>query len=195
MRQFLAAGFPARVREELAAIRADLEQRILGWRWVREESVHLTLRFLGEVVPDHARLAGEAWRQAAARSQPFRIRLSGVGRFPERGRPRVLWVGLEEIEPGGVLERLAADVESEARRLGWPAQPRAFRPHLTLARSRPDGRADAPPERVAERSRPVWIRELVLYRSELLPGGARYTALANFPLGPSSDEPTEGSRG
>lgn len=183
MRLFLALGLPAAIRESLAGAQRVLRSSCTGWRWVRPEGIHLTLRFLGEVSAADDAAQRPSWRRAASRSGPLRLRVAGTGVFPSVRRPRVLWVGVEEIDPGGRLEALAGALEAAARDAGFKAETRNFRPHLTLARAARGGRPTAPaPESVG------WIGEaaigdLVLFRSELRPQGARYTALERFPLG------------
>jgi 2'-5' RNA ligase len=182
MRQFLAARLPEVIREEVVAVRSRIASTIRGWRWLRPEGIHLTLRFLGEVERDRDERGRERWRSAVAGCPPFRIRLGGTGCFPPRGQARVLWVGVEEVEPGGALSTLAARLETASRDLGFPAEKRSFRPHLTLARRDRSGRADRPVALDDDRNTAGWVREVVLYRSDLEPTGARYTALETFPL-------------
>jgi 2'-5' RNA ligase len=155
-------------------------------RWVAPEGIHLTLRFLGEV--DEARLdeLGAALEQAVAGREAPRLAPGSLGAFPSLRRPRVIWIGLEE--DGRRLEPLHVAVEGAARLLGWPAETRAFRPHLTLGRVR-DPRRGVPPELVqalaAERVA-TWPsspqRCVALMRSHLSPHGARYEELRTWQL-------------
>jgi 2'-5' RNA ligase len=192
MRQFLAAELPDGVRRRVTEARAGLEGRLRGWRWVRTAAIHLTLRFLGEVDEGADRRARAAWSRIAAGSEPFRLRLTKLGRFPARGGARVLWAGLEETEPGAALASLAARLESGARELGWEAELRPFRPHLTLARCRRGARPDEPPGGESLGDAGGWVRRIVLYQSHLERGGARYTALASFPLGDADESAGDG---
>jgi RNA 2',3'-cyclic 3'-phosphodiesterase len=184
LRLFLAVELPLETREALGRLQAELRRVTAGWRWVRPEGIHLTLRFLGEVPDAEQGRTHRAWSDAAARCRPCRFGLRGLGTFPGPGRPRVLWVGVEETpETAGALSETAAEIEAAARSLGFPAEARGFRPHLTLARA-----AKPRPSPVPEHLRAVELdggeaREVVLIRSQLLPSGARYTALERFPLG------------
>jgi 2'-5' RNA ligase len=182
VRLFLAAELPVAVRQQLVEVRDALAGALRGWRWVRPEGIHLTLRFLGEV--DEARELGarSAWRDAVASVPRFRVRLAGPGCFPGRGVARVLWVGIEETEPGDALATLAARIERAARTLGWRAEARGFHPHLTLARRARGARTDEPPTAPAEVAAAGWVREVILFRSRLERGGASYTALDRFHL-------------
>lgn len=182
MRLFLALDLPCDVRDAIGRARRELEPTLAGWRWTRAEGVHVTVRFLGEV--DDVRLADLAprWERAAlAATGPLPLEVAGLGCFPSRRRPRVLWVGVSEEPDRGRLRALAAALEREARGAGFPPETRGFRAHATLARAAGVG-ACAPPEREWTFGR-AWIESLTLFRSDLGPGGARYTALATFPLG------------
>ncbi|MBI4772334.1 MAG: RNA 2',3'-cyclic phosphodiesterase [Chloroflexi bacterium] len=155
-------------------------------RWTRPEGIHLTLKFLGDTPAGRvdeiaAVLAG------AADQGPFTFSVGGLGYFPDARQPRVLWVGLSE--PTGALAALQRRVEQGAARLGYPAEGRAFNPHLTVARV---ARQASPEEKrrlveaLAGQSVPalgeVHAGEMALFRSQLLPGGAVYTRLRAVPL-------------
>jgi 2'-5' RNA ligase len=183
MRLFLAIDLPAPVRSAVAEVGERLRGNCPGWRWVRPEGIHLTLRFLGEVAPADDARQRETWRRAVAAHPCFRFHVGGLGVFPGGTRPKVLWVGLEETSASRVLAPLAAALESAARDLGFEAEERPFRAHLTLARAAIEARPVAPPPGVAAIATDVLAEEVVLFRSELGPGGARYSRLEAFPLG------------
>jgi len=168
------------------AVRAAVGEEDL--RWVREESLHVTLRFLGQT--DVARL-GDLVREVGAATrgvERFALRLGAVGAFPSPRRPRVVAVGLEPVAP---LAALAAALERGVVAAGLPADPRPFRPHLTLARVRRGRRPRLPePESLDAVTASVtapgeaWeVVETVLFRSDLTPGGARYSPLERIPIG------------
>ena len=102
--------------------------------WSRESSIHLTLKFLGEVpaktVPDFS----AAISRAVAGLEPFSVLLEGKGVFPRRRDPRVLWIGI--TDPEGKLEDLHSRVEAESFASGFAKEEKRFHPHLTLARLR-----------------------------------------------------------
>jgi 2'-5' RNA ligase len=141
------------------------------------------LRFLGEVGADRDASARDAWRRAAAAHPAVRLRVGGLGVFPANGRPRVLWAGVEEISPGGALVSLASALEGAARAVGFEPEERPFRAHLTLARAARDGRATRRPEGNPLVASELLADEVVLFRSELGPGGARYSRIEGFSLG------------
>jgi len=189
LRLFLALALPEPVRAELAHLRRALERRDDRWRWAPVDRIHLTVRFLGRVAAAPDRALRDAWRLAAAASPPIAFRLRGLGAFPSESRPRVVWVGVEELDRATRLAALAAAIETAARTAGFEHEARAFRPHLTLARAARSGRPRFPGGDFEGRHI-VAARELGLYRSELLPAGPRYTRLESFPFegcGPGED--------
>ena len=184
MRLFLAMDLPDAPRRDLAAIQADLRARCPGWRWVRPASIHLTMRFLGDVGPELDAASRRSWEEVTAACPAVRLRLGRVGVFQGPSRPRVLWVSASE-EPEGEarLESLARGLEQAARALGFLPEDRPFRPHLTLARAAGSERPVPPPAEPRAIGEIFEVGEVVLFRSDLDPSGARYTRLAAYPLG------------
>lgn len=183
MRLFLALDLPPALREALGSFQQELSRRAAGWRWMRAEGLHLTLRFLGEVREAAVGRQAEVWRAVAARGRPIHVAFRGIGVFPNERSPRVLWVGVAEEPPEGRLEALAADFEEAAASLGFPRDSRPFRPHLTVARASGRERPvvpDAGPIGDLGRAR---FEKVVLFRSVLGPDGASYTRLRVFRLG------------
>ncbi|MDP6775177.1 MAG: RNA 2',3'-cyclic phosphodiesterase [Candidatus Latescibacteria bacterium] len=134
VRTFVALEFPAVVGQTLGAIIDRLRQAGDGVRWVRPESTHLTLKFLGEV--DEARIPDvvQAVKEISGTFVPFTLRTSDVGGFPNRERAKVVWVGVEgDLE---ALSRLQKDVDEALGSLGFPRDERKYFPHLTLGRAR-----------------------------------------------------------
>jgi 2'-5' RNA ligase len=177
MRLFAAVDLPTAVKHQLDALRAPVP----GARWVGHEQMHLTLFFIGET----GRLPDIKAALDTVRAAPFDLLLTGVGRFPPGSRkpPRVLWAG---IAPQPALLTLQAQVAAALTALGFPAEDRAYSPHLTLARlkaERPLPEADRfLAAHAAFRAGPVRVESFVLYASDLTPQGARYTPQAVYPL-------------
>jgi 2'-5' RNA ligase len=185
VRQFLAVDLSDELRAELGALQKRLQGETRGWRWVQPGNIHLTLRFLGEVPAEHERGRRDLWSTAAAHVSPFSFRLQGIGSFPPRGRPRVLWVGVREQGGERRLEQLAADLEAAARGAGFEHENRPFRPHLTLARAERSGRATLPELLQYGPGAALDVDHATLFQSQLLPAGARYSVLESFALGAS----------
>jgi 2'-5' RNA ligase len=181
VRLFLAIALPEETLAWLEALQRELAPRCAGWRWVRPQGIHLTIRFLGAVDERQEQAALGPWTEAAAAVAPFRLRLGGLGCFPPRGRPRVMWIGSMD-EPTGSLERLFGRVEEATRGVGLEPERRPFRAHLTLARAARRGRPEPPPPGDWSLGEPIEARSLTLFESHLRPEGASYTVRATFPL-------------
>jgi 2'-5' RNA ligase len=176
IRAFVALPTPEDLKARLAALISELAPHLPGIRFVRPEAMHLTLRFLGSTDAERRGRLEERLRVAASACPRGEGHVAGLGLFPERGAPRVLWLGLHLPEPVLVLQR---ECEAAALAAGFPPEERPFRPHLTLGRWKDRvPRPELPPADLG----PLPIEELILYRSDLRPGGAVYTALARFAL-------------
>jgi 2'-5' RNA ligase len=190
LRTFIAVPLDASVRRHVAE-RIRVLRELPGGdavRWVRSENLHMTLRFLGNIergiVPDLA----ASVREEIAGLAPFQAEVGGVCVFPSAKRPRVMVL---DMEPAAALAQLASAVERGVQRAGFDAEERPFRAHLTLGRmagrsgrGRRVSHAGFPDTANLEVSRSVSfeVTESVLFQSELLRSGARYTALERFPL-------------
>jgi len=183
VRAFVALEIPDRVRDILRREQKALKAELPRARWTRPEGQHLTLKFLGET-PTH-RLSGIV-RAIAAEARGLaavEVELSGAGFFPDPRRPRVAWLG--GSADGG--PEVAAAVERAAVSSDVPADRRPWSLHLTQARI-DRGWPRSAVERFLEWGRTVRIGgfscpEIVLFRSDLRPGGAVYTALDRVSLG------------
>ncbi len=176
MRLFVALDPPEEARREVRKICRDVP----GARWTPPHQLHLTLRFIGEADPAQFSRVREAL--AAVCGEPFSLRLQGAGRFPPRGAPRILWVGVDPEEP---VRGLAEGIERALAGAGLEPESRPFSPHLTLARLRDARFRDAGEFLVQGREfRTDFfpVAEFFLYSSVLAPGGATHTREAAYPL-------------
>jgi len=152
-------------------------------RRVKAENLHLTLAFLGHTPDERLDEVVAAATEAAALVSPFTLSFDRAGRFPERGRPRVVWLGIE----AGVLE-LGVGVYAGLRTRGLRFDDRPLAPHLTLARVVEDASAAEAKtvgvalEELAIESLRFDVGEIAVVQSVLSPKGPRYTALATVPL-------------
>jgi len=177
VRAFIALELDPGLRARVARLMADLRPRMTGLRWGRPDGVHLTLRFLGDTWPSQIERLREVLRPAAARCPRAEVGIGSLGLFPERGRPRILWLGLELPEP---MLALQAACEAAAVAAGFPRETRPFSPHLTLGRWRERAsRPELPPIDLGRAP----LDTLVLFRSELRPDGALYTPIERLELG------------
>ena len=181
MRLFIATDLPADVLAAVAEIHEELEDRVRPVRWVRTESMHLTLKFIGEVSEERA--GAIAAGLALVREPAVRVAVSGVGFFPNERAPRVFWAGV--VSEG--LPPLAAAIEKRMAALGFEPERRAYNPHLTLARARGDGRLDRGLVEAAASMKDRAFGEFTadrfyLYESRLERSGAVYTKMREYPL-------------
>lgn len=182
IRAFVALEIPDSIRQIIRREQRAIKVEMPKARWTRPEGQHLTLQFLGETTDvGLVRLRAEIAARVASLSA-VRISLSGAGFFPSSRRPRVAWIGGEAT--GGV--EVAEAVRTASSEAGFDRDRRLWSLHLTQARlDRPWPRAAV--EGYLEWGRrldfdPFTCREVVLFRSELRPGGAVYTPLERFPL-------------
>jgi RNA 2',3'-cyclic 3'-phosphodiesterase len=174
-RLFVAIRPPEVIRDLLIDAMDDSPD----FRWQDEEQLHLTLRFIGEVDRPVAEDIADALGRI--RATRFEVRLSGIGRFEQR-RSGALWAG---VEPKPPLAALAAKVERACQSAGLEPEPRAFHPHITLARWR--GRRTREVQAFLERRRgfssePFEVGSFILFESRLSRHGAHYEEVASYAL-------------
>ncbi len=138
-RTFVAIPLPPGIQTALAGLQRRLARHHSETiRWLEPGSIHLTLRFLGGIDPELAPDIAREIEEAATSTGRFRLRMAGTGTFPARGRPKVVWAGIEgEVKR---LELLRARIEGALSRVGFDPEERAFLPHVTLGRTRPEVR-------------------------------------------------------
>ena len=187
-RLFVAVPVPADVGAVIGRLMDDV-RAAMGpdggrVRWVQLEGLHMTLRFLGPTPATQVPSVAAALDRAAAGRPAFDIRLAGSGAFPTADRPRALWLGI--AAGAEAMGAISAAFEAELGALGWALESRPFRPHLTIART--DG-VRAGPAAVEALGRTATdldagfrASDVVLYRSHLGSGPARYERLHAVPL-------------
>ena len=188
IRVFVAVGISTEAREQLISamerIRRDVPQ---GIQWANPDGMHLTLKFLGNIPASEVAPLLECLGPVGSRTSPFPLQLAGLGMFPNRRKPRVLWAGV-----GGGLDALTSlqqAAEGAINTLGYPPEQRPFRPHITLGRPRrsvSDAQLSHIGAVVSSLASPTpvgWQVESVdVMQSELHPSGARYTVLGSISL-------------
>lgn len=183
-RLFVAVPAPPSVISTAESWVLRLKDRLAFARWVHPQDLHLTLQFLGDVARERIDRIAQAIGQAAAGAAPFSLHFQGLGVFGKPSAPSVLWAGVQgEVEKLGQLQRR---IEDAMETLGFAAENRPYKPHLTLARkfTGPAGsHAQMLDVALPDEWRTPWrVEEAVLYRSRL---GSRpmYERIASFPLG------------
>jgi 2'-5' RNA ligase len=189
VRSFVAIELGEPAHQALAMLQRDLKAAAPPGtvRWTVPESIHLTLQFLGDVPLAKIEPIAAGLRSASAAAIPFSFDLVGLGVFPNRRQPRIVWVGVHE--PSGALASLHKRVGQVLAPLGFPPEERAFTPHLTIGRA---SRSASPRDlaQVGEHiSRSVVgliecipVDHITLMKSDLRPTGSVYIAQAILPL-------------
>ena len=194
MRIFIGIDLDPEVRGRIARFLEGVQGFAPDARWVRPESLHITLKFIGEQPPERVEAISERLRRVEGSA--FEVRSGGYGFFPTAKAPRVFWIG---IQAGPRLAELAERIDMAVAELGIPREDRAFSPHLTLARA--GGRSGSPKWRKGDGPNTAFAvlekrlaamgeldfgrmraHEFILYQSQLSPGGSKYTKLQCFPL-------------
>jgi 2'-5' RNA ligase len=185
VRTFIAIELPQEVREYLESRQTDLASAGGDVKWVRTDDIHLTLVFLGNVPVEEIAAVAAAVREAAAGMGPIRLQAGGAGCFPPRGRPRVVWIGIEE--PTGALARLQGAVAGATARFAEKPERREYKAHLTVGRVRGGHGAEELSEAVAalaDAKGPEFeAAEVVIFESVLAREGPTYMPLARIPFG------------
>lgn len=186
MRLFVALQISEDVRKAIAALTLELKPLDDSWKWTRPKSLHITLKFLGEIPESKSNHVTEALRTVPA-DLPITLTFKGLGFFPNERRPRVLWVGIEAQQS---LPALVAAIDAALADVGVPREERSFTPHLTLARSKAGKIAPKLLEGLAKYSaREFGIMKASVFHlieSRLKSTGAEYTTLESFPSAPES---------
>ncbi len=181
MRCFVAIELPEEIRRRLGELQKQLGELDRFVRWVRPEQIHLTVKFLGEVPDQQVSAVCAAAVTAAGAAEPFEIEISGTGCFPDRGPVRVLWAGIPELPPALLAVQRA--MEQRYAELGFPRENRAFRPHLTLGRTREGVSASVVRAAVEHEAGFVvgrfHVEALTVFQSILKPAGPTYITLAH----------------
>ena len=191
IRSFLAFELPADIKTIVTRVSGEVRKSSLDVRWVRPEFIHLTVVFMGDIESEQVPLMGGPLGAVCANHSPFRISLKPMGCFPNSRNPMVIWLGID-----GDLERMSRfmdDLQAALAPFGIKEEERAFRPHLTLGRFKKPGKRRTELEQLLatyrDLSSPAYtLDELVLFRSDLKPGGAVYTRMSSWPLSAVSSQ-------
>ena len=177
IRAFIAVSLPPAVQAALGRLSQTLAAQVptRSVRWVKPELMHLTLRFLGDTAVSQLPAITAALDQVAVTQAPFTLHLGTLGGFPNRRRPRVIWVGL--ASSGGEIGELKQAIDACLVPLGWDVEDRPFQSHLTLGRVN-DGRQLAGLNwdmGVGVERLVVPVTAIHLIESQLRPDGPIYT--------------------
>lgn len=181
LRSFIAIDLPADLRNQILQLQKDLSPFTNSFiRWTKPENIHLTLRFLGDVEKRKLDDVINTLQEIAHAELPFELFISSLGVFPNIKQPRIVWVGINECESLTLLVRL---FEEKLAILGFTAENRPFKPHLTIGRIRSYCTSNESQmlshalHSARKFSASLLVNEIVLYKSDLKPGGPVYSRL------------------
>ena len=185
IRTFLAFELPLEIKNTVARVSGELRQSTLNATWVKVDNIHLTVIFMGNIETGDIPAIAQGVQEVCQTFGPFDLSLNGIGCFPNRRNPRVLWLGLDgDMEP---MSDFRDALQEHLTGFAIKQEMRKFKPHLTLARFRKTKKMDSKEEQLLSRyedlsSSVCSLKELILFKSDLKPTGAVYTKVEAWPL-------------
>ena len=184
LRAFIAVPLSDEALEGLKSVQDLIMKTGIFAGFPRISSVHITLKFLGEIGQDQLPIIKSKLKEKISDFESFTLKIKGLGAFPSLSRPRVAWAG---IEASGRLFRLQGDIEDAMREIGFEPEKRSFNPHITLARIKSPRNTDVLEGMLREMENfnigisPV--EAVRIYQSILKPDGAVYKVLEEIHSG------------
>ncbi len=182
IRAFLAVELSCEIRQHISSFQQQLKETLPPLNWVRPESIHLTLKFLGSVELSCIPQLLSVLKPIADKTDKFSLDVQGMGVFPNRQHPRVIWVGV--LGQTQRLQRLVLDVAAALEPLGFPLEAKAYHPHLTLARIKCENGVLESDHHLGT----LTVDRFILFQSDLNPSGACYMPLAAVLLSTSRSD-------
>ena len=187
MRTFIAINLDRELKEMLSQLIEELKRldpARKSVRWVNQQAMHLTLKFLGEIDENKVKPIETALKRVSDGARIFAMKIIGIGYFPpDKRNPRVLWLGIEEEESLKILQSL---LEEEMEKLGFPKEKRKFHPHLTLGRVKiPSNLREIMlhlEKYESQKFGEMEVKKITFFKSVLKPTGAEYSVLSEFEL-------------
>ena len=188
IRAFIAVELPAELKKELTGLEVQLKKNSPPViKWVDPNSIHITLKFLGETSDSAIDELLRAMEESVQGISSFQLDIRRLGAFPSIDHPQVIWVGVS-----GAMEKLAQlqkNIEANTAQLGFKRESRAFSPHLTLGRVRDEARPNEIQrigkllsETTFTALHNIEVKETNLMKSQLTPGGAIHTCIGTVKL-------------
>ncbi len=181
-RTFIAVELPSDIRHSILGLRDQLRGQTRGLRWVNEDNLHLTIRFLGNVEESKIARIEKALRPKLEIFPSFHLSFAAFGAFPNLNHCKVLWIGIQE--GASSCKQLREIIDQDLVSLGFPLEGRDFSPHLTLARARENEHIRLKDDELLNTSSLGGFRvnRITLFKSDLQPTGPIHSSLAEFGL-------------
>ncbi len=184
IRSFIAIPLRAEIIFRIGKTQKELRTLSADVKWVNPQSIHLTLKFLGNIEEKKVEEITQGIQEGIKGFKPWPVMVKNMGAFPSLRNPRVVWIGIEDQV--GQLVKLQNEIEKEMSKLGFEEEKRPFSAHLTLGRVRsPKGKDELAKYLLDERERDfgeIRVERVIFFKSELKPTGAVYTILKEFTL-------------
>ncbi len=189
IRTFIAVRMPETYLQPIGELIGELKATGAAVRWVRPESMHITLKFLGNIREELVEEIGAKISETVRNRRPIELQARGCGAFPSLKNPRVVWLGIRgEV---GLLGELQEDLEKRLMPLGFAPERRPFKAHLTLGRLKGNRGKSKLISVLREKANfeldTFRVGEVILYRSDLKPTGAVYSALKVLSFTPEKE--------
>lgn len=184
MRTFVAIALEPDIKHTISQLIQKLDDHNPNVRWVREQGMHLTLKFIGEIPENRVQELLLLLTDLSANHKRFPLKLKGTGTFPPRSKyPRILWLGIEESQ--GLIS-VQQDIESLLEKASISREKRRFSPHLTLGRVKSSQNIGPVLDILTDNKETEFgsmeVKEITFFKSTLKPTGAEYSALGKIPL-------------
>lgn len=180
VRAFIAVEIDPQAKQKISELITRLKKSEADAKWITENQMHLTLKFLGNISQDKIKEISDALSLISNDFKPFAITFSGIGAFPNMNHARVIWLGIDK--GAEALMMLNEKIENTLEKYGFKKDGREFSPHLTLARVRSGkniaGLATLIKETVFDSGKDTLVNKLTLFQSVLNPKGAVYTVIS-----------------
>ncbi len=183
IRSFLSIETSRAVRLELCLIQNKLKKN-KGIRWVAPDNIHLTLKFFGDINQEQVDDIKKIISSVCIDIRPMTLKIRGLGGFPDMDRPKILWAGLD-----GEIKRLfkfQTLIDKTLQKMNFAMDKKNFLPHLTIGRIKKPKKCDILKKEITDinllKTTKWRVDNIVLFKSQLMPGGAFYTHLWDFPL-------------
>ncbi|MBN2103985.1 RNA 2',3'-cyclic phosphodiesterase [bacterium] len=183
IRSFIAVQLTDTIREQISVFQSGLKGLCADVKWVRPVSMHITLKFLGNITSDQIEKITHVMRDIAEPEEPFKVAIRGVGAFPNAKRPRVLWLGIHT--EGEALENMAIGLNKALEYMNIEREKHSFKPHLTLGRVKSNKNIEAVIFKMYSNgfeSESFRVHHIHLLQSRLKSSGAEYQILKSIQL-------------
>ncbi|MBN2423777.1 MAG: RNA 2',3'-cyclic phosphodiesterase [Calditrichaceae bacterium] len=184
IRCFFAIALPAELKARIDEYIKELKTFNPEIKWVKADSIHITLKFLGNIRPELAEKSALQAMEIGGCIPDFKIQINTTGAFPDKRRPRVIWLGIQSV-PQQPLYELNEKLENLSEPLGFEKENRRFSPHLTLGRIKQLGNYTQMWKYIEENpfeQSEFAVNEFLLMRSFLKQSGAEYKIIQKYPL-------------